>query len=1017
MHNNSPGRLERFLLIALLASLAIAQPLFSLLGTQAEFLVAHRFTALGLTAFALLLGLAIPVVLALVPILANRIGTAFGSLVFGLFFVLLAALTLMPLAISAGLQGASAVAIALLASLALMLLYWKVSVLRLFFRFLTPAVLVFPLAFLFFSRASPLLLSRWDISADGLVTLQSKPDIIFLVLDEFPLVSLLTSDLEIDHQRFPNFARLADQSNWYLAATTGAVVTVDAVPEALTGMEAVPGTEKLPIAAHFPRNLFTLLQGGYDMTVMETATRLCPREVCTTQESATQPRQAPRRLVNDLALIYAHIVTPLPWAQRLPSISDAWSGFNTGQAVIASQDPGLAEALGVADLSSQMKWNSRSARFRNFIDRIQTGERPGLFYFHSLLPHRVWRYLPDGRQYLLDEVWAALDPPHSRPGADGKVFGHAWQDDELAVNMALQRHILQVQFTDRLLGELLDHLEYQDMLDDSLLIVIGDHGASFMPGQPRRVVTMKSLTDISAIPLFIKLPKQVEADRIISPAALMDILPTIVDALGIAVDWPFTGTSLIDSNRKPRKTVTIKNAHGAAFDYPVEQHLAHLAQRAAGHEEIFGRGTGPGFYSIGPNAELIGTRPEAYKLSVSSTVRLSIDAADLYRDVDPAADFVPLHLSGILTGTLAGDTPLDLAFIVNGIIRATGRTYDIKGFEDQFAVLLPPETLIEGENIVQVYQLDSSAGELRLVALQQADLPVYRMATRGRQRLIIDANGKQFTVQSGVTTGEVVSIEDEGAALHKLQGSVPTGALAIPRIVVFKDGQFAGSSNAVEGVFNIPIRSGTQTGVDTSVLELYVLSETAAVELNYPEPCSPYWKFAAPANWQGIDCVATAKNPLRWQDGVYRAILNFGQMDIRQYMGRGWDFHAGEVSWATGQQADLEFPLPDQLQGLKFKAMVHPFLAPPTLDHQDIYVLANGENIGSWKLDQSGFTAIEWQVSAQLLQKGGQTLHLSFLMPDAASPKSLDAGEDLRILGLAFRSIEIIAATEMKPPE
>ena len=45
MLNNSPGRLERFLLIALLASLAIAQPLFNLLGSQAEFLVAHRFTA------------------------------------------------------------------------------------------------------------------------------------------------------------------------------------------------------------------------------------------------------------------------------------------------------------------------------------------------------------------------------------------------------------------------------------------------------------------------------------------------------------------------------------------------------------------------------------------------------------------------------------------------------------------------------------------------------------------------------------------------------------------------------------------------------------------------------------------------------------------------------------------------------------------------------------------------------------------------------------------------------------
>ena len=75
-------RPERFLLIVLLASLAFAQPLFNLLGSQAEFLVAHGFDALELVTFALSLGILLPMGIALLPGLAARVEKSLGRMVF-----------------------------------------------------------------------------------------------------------------------------------------------------------------------------------------------------------------------------------------------------------------------------------------------------------------------------------------------------------------------------------------------------------------------------------------------------------------------------------------------------------------------------------------------------------------------------------------------------------------------------------------------------------------------------------------------------------------------------------------------------------------------------------------------------------------------------------------------------------------------------------------------------------------------------------------------------------------------
>jgi hypothetical protein len=1005
----SQDRRERFLLILLMANLAIAQPVFDLLGRQPEFLVAHGVGPAGMIMLALVLSLLIPAGLASLPIISGTNEKPVNSAVFYGLFALLATLAAMPMTISSGQTSYSAILIVLSIAAGLCLLYREFPQIRLFFRVLAPAVLIFPVAFLFFSRATPLLLQP-DTGPVSAGSLKHRPDIVFIVLDEFPLVSLLNPDLEIDEERFPNFARLADMSNWYPAATTGAVVTVDAVPEALTGIKAHPDANHLPITAHHPNNLFTLLQNDYRISAIETATRLCPRQVCNDKRLTDGLGNS---LVDDLWLVYRHMITPEPWVHRLPSVSDGWSGFGRQRLKENSDDLELEEALATAELAGQMSWGARGGQFRVFINDLDAGTMPGLFYLHSLLPHPIWSYLPDGRQYLLDEVWAALDRPHSKPPISGAVnYGHRWQEDEFAVNASLQRHLLQVMFVDRLLGELLDRLESQNMLNDSLLVIAGDHGASFIPGQPRRMISGETLSDISAIPLFIKLPGQESGVRSDRFATLADIMPTIADVLGSAWQAQWTGQSLLANEFKEPETISLKTGKGTVFNYPSSTHMGHLAQRAMEFDTALGRGSGDALFALGPHTQLLGSLVTDLELSIISAGTVILDAPEWYLDVRVDGDFLPRRVSGTLELVKPGKWPVDLAIAVNGEIQAMSRTFVAEEFRNHFAALLPPEALQPGHNTVEIYRVVSSNGQLVLNPLTGESLTSFELAGSGEQQQILDMQGGQWIVRDETGKGMALTLETEGNSVIRLNGSLSPELPTESRIVVFVNEQFTNSGRTTSSYFTIPLRGGSsksdpRESTDMPSLRVFAVDGANAWELDYPQPCAEHWHFAPPPNWAGINCNPIAKNPLRADGGRYYASLDFGDLAIRPYLSQGFAFSQGNVSWSTGQRADLVFPLDPDTGELAFSASVMPFLSAPNLEQQRVYLLANDEKIAQWTLNEPSLAPIEWVVSSRIIKAGDGELVLSFLTPDAASPKSLDAGEDLRTLGLAFLNMKI----------
>ncbi len=169
------------------------------------------------------------------------------------------------------------------------------------------------------------------------------------------------------------------------------------------------------------------------------------------------------------------------------------------------------------------------ARAAAALDR--RGSRPPLLFVHSTLPHSIWRYLPDGRSYPIEGV--------ENLGLSSKGWvGPQWQVDQ-----GFQRHVLQVQYTDRLVGGLLDKLRARGLYDDAVIVLTADHGASFLKGTPRRPVSRENVGAIAPVPFFVKLPGQHEARVDDGAVRTIDVLPTIAKAGG--------GRAALEGGRDP----------------------------------------------------------------------------------------------------------------------------------------------------------------------------------------------------------------------------------------------------------------------------------------------------------------------------------------------------------------------------------------------------------------------------------------------------------------------------------
>ena len=112
---------------------------------------------------------------------------------------------------------------------------------RLFLTFLSPALLVFPVLFLFFSRVSQLIVEKPEEAMSPPKIWVAFP-IVLVVFDAFPPAALMDETKQIDTGRYPHFAAFGKDATWFRNATAVSDSTLVSLPTILTGSYPILST-------------------------------------------------------------------------------------------------------------------------------------------------------------------------------------------------------------------------------------------------------------------------------------------------------------------------------------------------------------------------------------------------------------------------------------------------------------------------------------------------------------------------------------------------------------------------------------------------------------------------------------------------------------------------------------------------------------------------------------------------------------------------------------------------------
>ena len=754
-----------------LGSLALAHPLFDLVGRQPDYLAVRHLDGLDVVLFmALALGLPCALVLAVTGAL-SLVSQPAARRLHVLAVLVLASLIVLPLLPR---LGVSSPWLASFTALALGTIWAR------FTAFVpgrpksglvgSPAMsllVVLVVAGLFLGQPGIRSL-LWGGEAPGLTAAVGDrgptPSVVMIVFDELATADLLNAEGGIDGETFPNFARLAQQADWYPGQQTVADGTTHAVPAILSGRR--PGdTEALPTLSDHPVNLFTLLEPTYRLAVHESATSMSPQEAVTLRERATRLLA----LTLDSSVLWMRIVLPEEWLSSLPEVTSKWGGFLA-----------LSRAAGgvgwLADVARGLG-GDRRALFDDLLNGLAPGEPPTLHYLHVLLPHTPLEYLPDGASYTV-----------SVKGMNDKV----WSMDQAAVDLAWQRHLMQLTFADQQLGRVLDRLRSDGLFDESLIVVTADHGACFAVGQRPRAVTPGNRGEILPVPLLIKRPGQKRGEVHRGFAETIDILPTLCDLLGLGtLTGEGLGQSLVSGARAAPPERTVMSFADGVTMRRVPGVIEGLPEAAARRRQTFSRPGPSGLFAIGPWRELLDREVDDLPLAEPSAVATVIDVGQL--QLSFARDDAPR----VVQGRLVGESAVDLVLAVNGTICATTRGL-AEGSDGlrHFMLFVPQSALDDEGNRLALYVVAGSPqgaldGRGAVLHPVSPGLGAYELRTDGEGPRLLDAQGQIIPVVTDALRGRYqVRVPAPGDVAVTGWAYDARQKRPVKAVVVFADGRF-----------------------------------------------------------------------------------------------------------------------------------------------------------------------------------------------------------------------------------
>jgi len=447
---------------------------------------------------------------------------------------------------------------------------------------------------------------------------KSRPPVVLIVLDEFPGTALLKPDGSFQKERFPHLNALKNESAYYPYHSAASNFTLRALPAILSGI-----TER----------------------------EIKPQE--TLFDDFRKMKY--RRLIS----------SPLPHLTHLC------------QRCIISKNYNYLAGIKIRET----EFYSRSRLLAGGINDLKTIKEGDFSFMHAIYPHIPWDRFPDGKRYLDQEFGYGIPNGYNPITGSNDKNAKISADNEILVEMAEQRFLMQAQFVDKIVGSVVKNIKASGNWDKTTLIITSDHGGAFTRESGRRTVDRnETLPEITNVPLFIKGPYQKEGLVSNQKTRAISLSKFILKNLR-KKNTEFKGNN---SNVKLWQGVEAGYFENTLNNYLQDrQAIIDRSAKRFPHNNIFALNE---FYGKNPSRAM----------TVTQSNQIRINDQEKFNKVKLKSTEMR---AGNISGQLNDDKIKELFVTVNGLVAGSGKIYS----SNRFNIMVNPKFFREGKNIVKFY--------------------------------------------------------------------------------------------------------------------------------------------------------------------------------------------------------------------------------------------------------------------------------------------------------------------------
>lgn len=137
---------------------------------------------------------------------------------------------------------------------------------------------------------------------------------------------------------------------------------------------------------------------------------------------------------------------------------------------------------------------------------------------------------------------------------------------------------------------------------------------------------------------------------------------------------------------------------------------------------------------------------------------------------------------------------------------------------------------------------------------------------------------------------------------------------------------------------------------------------------------------------------------------AYGTTLKFTEKTTdNSYLVKGWSIPEEEFTWSKENETLISIPVIPSAKDLTFSAEIMPFLVAPNLLAQNVQIFINNALLTKWKIKNTGTFTVA--IPKESSNEG--KLEIKFVLPNATSPQKLHVSQDQRHLGIGLKSLVI----------